>query len=113
MYIFTRTFWAYAFERMIKTVAQAAVAVITAEAFGLFDGRAWLNVLSVAGMAGLVSVLMSLQAYSEVNNDSDMKALEATVARITRKAEIVKQSAETVTASPLDSTVSHHEVAKG
>lgn len=113
MYLFTRTFWAYAFERMIKTVAQAAVAIITAEAFGIFDGGAWLNVLSVAGMAGLVSVLMSLQAYSEVNNDADMKALEATVARITRKAEIVKQSADTVASSTLDGSVSHDTGAKG
>ena len=89
MYLFTKDFWVYAFERAVKTVAQAAVALITAEAFGLFDGNAWLNVASVAGMAGIVSVLMSLTAYSAVNNDADMKALEATVNRITHKAEVV------------------------
>lgn len=89
MYLFTKDFWLYAFERAIKTVAQSAVAVITGEAFGLFDGNAWLNVASIAGMAGIVSVLMSLQSYSAVNNDADMKALENTVKRITHKAEVV------------------------
>ena len=96
MYLFTKDFWVYAFERMIKTVAQAAIALITAEAFGLFDGQAWLNVASVAGMAGIVSVLMSLQSYSAVNNDADMKALEATVSRMTHKAQIVEASAQTI-----------------
>ena len=105
MYLFTKDFWSYAFERAVKTVAQSAVAIITAEAMGLFDGDAWLNVGSVAGMAGIVSVLMSLQSYSAINNDADMKALEATVNRITHKAEIVasadaqiKQAATTVAA---------------
>jgi hypothetical protein len=96
MYLFTKDFWTYAFERMVKTIAQAAIALITAEAFGLFDGQAWLNVASVAGMAGIVSVLMSLQSYSAVNNDADMKALEATVARMTQKAQIVESSAQAI-----------------
>ena len=89
MYLFTKDFWVYAFERMVKTIAQSAVAVITGEAFGLFDGTAWINVLSIAGMAGLVSLLMSLTSYSAINNDADMKALESTVKRITHKAEVV------------------------
>lgn len=89
MYLFTKEFWNYALERAIKTVAQAAVAVITGEAFGLFDGDAWMNVASIAGMAGIVSILMSLQSYSAVNNDADMKALENTVKNIVRKAGVV------------------------
>ena len=96
MFLFTKDFWTYAFERAIKTVAQAAIALITAEAFGLFNGEAWLNVASVAGMAGIVSVLMSLTAYSAVNNDADMKALEATVNRMTHKAQVVEASAEAI-----------------
>ena len=99
MYLFTKDFWVYAFERMVKTIAQAAIALITAEAFGLFDGEAWLNVASVAGMAGIVSVLMSLTSYAAVNNDADMKALEATVNRMTRKAQIVESSAQTIKAT--------------
>lgn len=96
MYLFTKDFWVYAFERMVKTIAQSAIALITAEAFGLFNGEAWLNVASVAGMAGIVSVLMSLQSYSAVNTDADMKALEATIARMTKQAQIVESSAQII-----------------
>lgn len=94
MYLFTKKFWVYAFERMVKTVAQSAIAIITAEAFGLFNGEAWLNVLSVAGMAGIVSVLMSLQSYSAVNNEADMKVLDSLVDRISRKTVAVEQAAD-------------------
>lgn len=96
MYLFTKDFWTYAFERMVKTIAQSAVALITAEAFGLFNGEAWINVASVAGMAGVVSVLMSLTSYSAVNNDADMKALEATISRMSHKAQIVETSAQAI-----------------
>ena len=106
MFLFTKDFWTYAFERAVKTVAQAAIALITAEAFGLFNGEAWLNVASVAGMAGIVSVLMSLTAYSAVNNDADMKALEATVNRMTHKAQIVEASAQTIKATATEVTTS-------
>ena len=101
MYLFTKDFWVYALERAVKTVAQAAVAVITGEAFGLFNGDAWLNVLSIGGMAGIVSILMSLQAYSSVNNDADMKALENTVKQITHKAEVIAQAEAEIKASPV------------
>ena len=106
MFLFKKDFWTYAFERAVKTVAQAAVALITAEAFGLFDGNAWLNVASVAGMAGIVSILMSLTAYSAVNNDADMKALEATVNRITHKAQIVETSAQAIKATAAEVSTS-------
>jgi hypothetical protein len=89
MYLFSQKFWTYAFERVIKTMAQAAVAVITGEAFGIFNGEAWINVVSIAALAGLTSLLMALTAYSAVNNDADMKALESTVDRITRKTEMI------------------------
>lgn len=96
MYLFSKDFWVYAFERMVKTIAQSAVAVITGEAFGLFDGTAWLNVLSISGMAGIVSILMSLTSYSAINNDADMKALESTVKRITHKAEVVADAEQKI-----------------
>lgn len=112
MYLFSKDFWVYAFERMVKTAAQAAVAVITGEAFGLFDGTAWLNVVSIAGMAAIVSILMSLTSYSAINNDADMKALESTVKRITHKAEVVatadteiKNAAATITSGTAPSVV--------
>lgn len=108
MYLFTKTFWAYAFERAIKTVAQTAVAVITGEAFGIFNGDAWFNLLVVSGMAGLVSILMSLQSYSAVNNDSDMQALEATIARMQAQQSIVLNSAATIMPStPVEPKPAH------
>lgn len=106
MFLFTKDFWTYAFERAVKTIAQAAIALITAEAFGLFNGEAWINVASVAGMAGVVSILMSLTAYSAVNNDADMKALEATVNRMTHKAQIVEASAQTIKSTATEVTTS-------
>jgi hypothetical protein len=106
MFLFTKDFWTYAFERAVKTIAQAAIALITAEAFGLFNGEAWINVASVAGMAGVVSILMSLTAYSAVNNDADMKALEATVNRMTHKAQIVEASAQTIKSAATEVTTS-------
>jgi hypothetical protein len=59
MSIFTIIFWKAAGERAVKTVAQSAVAVITANATGLLDID-FVGVASVAGLAGLVSVLTSI-----------------------------------------------------
>lgn len=53
------SFWKAAFERAVKTVAQAAVALITANATGLLDID-WVQLGSVAGLAGLVSILTSV-----------------------------------------------------
>lgn len=64
--IFSRAFWSLAFERMIKTVAQTAVAVITASTFIPSVGEAWVNVVATSGLAGLVSVLTSLSSYDAV-----------------------------------------------
>jgi len=51
---------------MVKTVAQTAVAVITASTFIPSVGEAWINVLATSGLAGLVSVLTSLSSYDAV-----------------------------------------------
>jgi len=59
MYIFTKTFWAYAGERAIKTVAQAAIAVLGTGATGIL-AIDWQGVVSVSLMAGLISVLTSV-----------------------------------------------------
>ena len=63
----TATFWKATAERAIKTVAQSAVALITAQATGLLDVE-WLALASISGLAGLVSVLTSI-ASSGVGND--------------------------------------------
>lgn len=54
-----RLFWARSVERAVKTVAQTAVATITANATGLLDAD-WITVGSVSGLAGLVSLLTSI-----------------------------------------------------
>lgn len=53
------SFWVQTAERAVKTVAQTAVATITANATGLLDAD-WVTIGSVSGLAGLVSVLTSV-----------------------------------------------------
>lgn len=57
--MFTKVFWKDAGERAVKTFAQAAVALLTAGATGLL-GIDWPQLLSVAGLAALVSILTSV-----------------------------------------------------
>jgi hypothetical protein len=52
-------FWKAAFERAVKTFAQALVAVMTADGFGLLDAN-WTARLSAAGMAAVLSLLASI-----------------------------------------------------
>ena len=60
MNILSKEFWAYAGERAIKTVAQAALATIAAsELIGIFDID-WTAVLSVSALAGIASILTSI-----------------------------------------------------
>ena len=63
----TPAFWKATAERAVKTVAQSAVALITAQATGLLDVE-WLALASISGLAGFVSVLTSI-ASSGVGND--------------------------------------------
>lgn len=57
--MWTRTFWQAVAERALKTLAQAAAAMLVADGTGLLDAD-WLTVLSVSGMAAVVSVLTSI-----------------------------------------------------
>ncbi|QIK63188.1 holin [Leucobacter viscericola] len=61
--MFTKLFWKDAGERAVKTFAQAAVALLTAGATGLL-GIDWPQLLSVAGLAALVSILTSVGSDS-------------------------------------------------
>lgn len=74
MMLFSRDFWSQAFERMVKTVAQTAVATITASTFIPTVGDAWVTVGMTSGLAGLISVLTSLTSYDAVK-----KAIEAPI----------------------------------
>ncbi|WP_396657086.1 holin [Microbacterium oxydans] len=54
-----KAFWVDTFDRAVSTVAQAGVAVLTANVTGLLDVD-WVQIGSVAGLAGAVSVLTSI-----------------------------------------------------
>lgn len=51
--------------RAVKTVAQTAVAMLSGEMIGIVEVN-WLNVLSVAAMAGVVSMLTSVAGLPEL-----------------------------------------------
>lgn len=53
--------------RAIKTVAQTAVGMLSGNMIGVMDVD-WLAVLSVAGMAGIVSLLTSVAGLPELKN---------------------------------------------
>jgi hypothetical protein len=71
MMLFSKDFWAVALERMVKTIAQVAIATITASTFIPTEGDAWVNIAVTSGLAGLVSVLTSLTAYDAVKKTVD------------------------------------------
>lgn len=54
-----KRFWIDTFDRAVATVAQAAVGALTADVTGLIDVDV-AGLLSVAGLAGAVSVLTSV-----------------------------------------------------
>lgn len=54
-----KSFWWDAFDRAVATVAQAAVAVLTANVAGILDVD-WVQLASISGLAGAVSVLTSV-----------------------------------------------------
>lgn len=53
------TFWVDTFDRAVATTAQAGIGVLTAGVTGLLEVD-WVQGASVAGLAGLVSVLTSV-----------------------------------------------------
>ena len=59
MTLLDKHFWMDAFERMVKTVCEVALALIGTGMVGIMDVD-WLNLLSVCVMAALVSVLSSV-----------------------------------------------------
>jgi aspartate-semialdehyde dehydrogenase len=63
--IFTLAFWKDAIIRAVKTFAQSAVAVLAAGATGLL-GTDWIQLLSVAGLAAVVSLLTSIASGDSI-----------------------------------------------
>ena len=59
-----REYFSFAGERAVKTVAQVAIATIGVNAVGLLDVD-WVQVLSVASLAGVMSLLTSVLTYDK------------------------------------------------
>ena len=64
MKFFSAEFWSYAWERSIKTVAQAALAFLGSGSIGLFSID-WVSLASVSLGAGLLSVLTSVISHKD------------------------------------------------
>lgn len=68
--------WGLALERAIRTLAQTAIAVISASAATGALEVDWVNVGSVAGLAGILSILTSIAFPTK-----DMKAVKLEAAK--------------------------------
>lgn len=64
--MFTRVFWVAAVERALKTMAQSIAAVLGVGAVGILSVD-WVQTLSVAATAGLLSVLTSIADSDRVS----------------------------------------------
>ena len=62
MKFFSLSFWSYAGERSVKTVAQAALAFLGSGSIGLFTID-WVSLASVSLGAGLLSILTSVISH--------------------------------------------------
>lgn len=60
--------------RALKTMAQAAIGVIGTGAVGLMQAD-WMNVLSVALMGGVLSLLTSIAGIPEVDDGSSLASI--------------------------------------
>ena len=61
-------YWKYAGERALKTFAQTAIATIGVGAAGIIDVE-WLNVISVASLGTVMSLLTSVLRYNVEGNE--------------------------------------------
>ena len=63
--------------RALKTMAQAAIGVLGTGAIGLMQAD-WMNVLSVALMGGVLSLLTSIAGIPEVDDGSSLASITDT-----------------------------------
>lgn len=64
----SKAWWKAALIRMVRTIAQGAIATIGTSAVVLSDVN-WVVVASTAAMAGVLSLLMSLAGLPEVKDE--------------------------------------------
>jgi hypothetical protein len=74
--MFTTNFARQVVERAVKTAAQAALALLTANQTGLLDVD-WAAVASVAGLAALASVLTSLVSFGGQPDSPSLVEIES------------------------------------
>lgn len=65
MTVLTSKWWKAAAIRAIKTIAQTAVSMLTVGQ--LFTEVDWVGILSISGVAGIISILTSLAGLPEVD----------------------------------------------
>jgi hypothetical protein len=65
-----KQFWIDTFDRAVATVAQAGVATLTAGVTGILEVD-WVQILSVAGLAGAVSILTSIAFRGNKSADAE------------------------------------------
>lgn len=65
MTVLTSKWWKAAAIRAIKTIAQTAVSMLTVGQ--LFTEVDWIGILSISGVAGIISILTSLAGLPEVD----------------------------------------------
>ena len=66
-----RLYLDYSLERCAKTCAQTALAVIGSGAVGILDVD-WVHVVSVSGLAGVMSLLTSVLQYNRPKANADV-----------------------------------------
>ena len=76
----TRVWVRAALIRALKTMAQAAIGVLGTGAIGLMQAD-WLNVLSVALMGGVLSLLTSIAGIPEVDDGSSLASITDSATR--------------------------------
>jgi hypothetical protein len=74
--MFTLLFWKQALERAIKMFAGSAIGVLSGDGIGVLNAN-WGDAFSVAGMAAIVSVLLSV-ASSQLGAAKDSPSLVPT-----------------------------------
>ena len=70
----TRVWVRAALIRAVKTMAQAAIGVLGTGAIGLMQAD-WMNVLSVALMGGVLSLLTSIAGIPEVDDGESLASI--------------------------------------
>lgn len=67
--MWSKTFWKTAIERALRTLAQVMLSMIVVGETGFLDVD-WLQALSVAGLAAVASLLMSIVATGVGDKDT-------------------------------------------